>query len=241
MACTLVEDRQLKQFLDQGLSMEEALKRYHTKVLPHDMCQPMLLCLIEEVIFNANSKMQFEHFYRAAGQNAGKYFDWPGGDAVATCPGTGEAIQPDRKRRHLLVAHQMWGSYMHDSSLSQLSRIIPRILTMEGFEKLMGTPAENRRLKFTVNARDMAKEKSLDVYPEFLRAMTSNGNDVNAAMRLAFTSKTKQPKKLKNANDAWQDFHDSGRYLAFERAMENKTKLVSEQINSGGGSIPVIW
>ena len=34
---------------------------------------------------------------------------WPGVDAIATCPGTGEKVDPDSKRMHVLVAHSISG------------------------------------------------------------------------------------------------------------------------------------
>ena len=82
-----------------------AATKYFEQVPPHDMGQRMQLCLIAEVSFTRACEFNLNGHFRPQGPNAGKFFEWPGIDAIVTCPGTGEKVKPDGgKRMHLLVA-----------------------------------------------------------------------------------------------------------------------------------------
>lgn len=188
----------------------DATKKYFARVPPHDAGQRMQLCLIAEVGFTRACEFGLNDFYRPQGPNAGKCFEWPGIDAIVTCPGTGEKVKPDGgKRMHLLVAHSISGYQMHGSKLEIFDRIIPRILTIEGHERLMGGEpgSANRFVEGEAVHADGTQEITRNlVYPDALRRTTN----------------AKAPKRLQPMSQAWEGFHESGRYLMYERYVQEQ-------------------
>ena len=102
-----------------------------------------------------------------------------------------------------------------------LTRIIPRILTIAGHERLMGgdLSSDNRFVKGKATFTDGTEEITRNrVYPDALRSTT--------------TGKAKPPKRLQTMGQAWQDFNDSGRYLQYERCVQEQ----AARENVGGAS-----
>ena len=127
------------------------------RVPAHDMGKSMEHCLVAEVKYTTMCAQSFRAFYSDA-SNKGRFFDWPGGEAVCVCPGTGRRVETSTRERHLLVATQMCGFRVVGGTAHCLTRIIPRILTLEGYERLVGTAkgAPNRQTHLPPNAPRIA-------------------------------------------------------------------------------------
>jgi hypothetical protein len=206
IALVITENR-----LHGSISNRFQATEYCKLVPPHDNGSPMRLCLICEVVYTAVCKMGHEKMHSPANvANQGAYFDWPDTEGMATCPGTGEHIKPDRKRMHLLAVHEIHGSRRSGTEEHYVSRFIPRILTLEGYERLMGgtsADAANRCITATSGNR-------VQMYPELFRLMTTG------------RPKQRAPKHPKPVGFAWGEFHDSGRFLAYERyCMDNYKEM----------------
>ena len=157
--------------LQEDRPAPDGLKQYCSHVPAHSGGFAMELCLIAEVAWTQECYYNLQEFYRPSGSQAGRFFEWPGIEGIAVCPGTGEAVQPDGmhhrdtrgKKLHLLCAHSIHGFHQPGSELNILDRVIPRILTVEGFERLMGGVAgsPNRCVK------------GKPVYPDALRRSTT--------------------------------------------------------------------
>ena len=143
-----------------------------------------------------------EDFYgRHNLQNRGKYFDWPA--MVDACVGTGERVKTDNKRIHIMCAETIAGGVILSNSFHSLTRVIPRILTLEGYEKLMGNSPKDDKRRFVQTS---GPYKSMELYPTLLRKTCSK--DLKKKMN---------PKKPITFNKGWELFHESGRYLAYEK------------------------
>ena len=168
----------------------------------------MEYCLVEEVHFTDMCRAEFSHFYSNKASNRGSLFDWPGGNAVEICPGTGKKVSTSPTKRRLLVASRMCGWIARpDGQICMLTRVIPRILTLEGCEKMLGhTPRGSPNRLTQVSGPGAKKGSSVlqEVYPDLLR-------------RMAGLKPGKQRKRLPAAQRAWEAFHDTGHYLAYEK------------------------
>ena len=89
----------------------------------HDFGTSMQLCLVAEVRYTSSCRLGLHEFY--SHRNKGRMFDWPGIDAIETCPGTGERVLPHGKELRLLAAFQMRGYWMSQGTLQTLTRVIP--------------------------------------------------------------------------------------------------------------------
>ena len=127
---------------------------------------------------------------------------------VEICPGTGKKVPTSPTKRRLLVASRMCGwSARPDGPTCMLTRVIPRILTLEGYEKMLGhTPRGSPNRLTQVSGPGAKKGSSVlqEVYPDLLR-------------RMAGLKPGKQRKRLPAAQRAWEAFHDTGHYLAYEK------------------------
>ena len=171
-----------------------------TLVPVHIHC-PKKLILIAEVIYTDQCRFQMEEFYgRHNLENRGRYFDWPA--MIDACVGTGERVKTSHKRVHIMCAETIVGMVKMGDQEQHLIRLVPRILTLEGFEKIMGNSDDKRRFIATTGS----KYKGQQLYPELLRKTCSK--DLKKNMR---------PKKPITFNKGWELFHESGRYLAYER------------------------
>jgi len=130
---------------------------------------------------------------------------------VGGCPGTGEKVPFSYTERHFLVVCELAvsGVVAVGSKTNFLTRIMPRILTRKGYEKMMGgkkgTP--NRMLQAIVMETGEAADSkiSLELYPDALKITNPEGC------------------KVINAATAYSNFHEAGLYKAFERLMEDRT------------------
>jgi hypothetical protein len=170
------------------------------KVPDHSMGKLTEMCLVEEAVFTSNCAASFTDFYQSDPSNKGALFEWPAIEAIATCPGTGKRVGFSSKRAHILVACEMVGFCRQGSSLRAATRIIPRILTLEGFECLMSGCAPGGRCP--------GPDSCAEIFPQLLRRQVGHG--------------AKGLKRARSADDAWATFHSSGRYLAYEKICEQR-------------------
>jgi hypothetical protein len=176
---------------------EGAIKTWKQTVRPGLYCtlvprhMPVItrFAVVGEVTFTTACKMSFDMFY-AQPSNQGAYFAWPAGECVCICPGTGEVVAPDSKRVHLLVAANMYATRSKGSSLDMLTRIMPRILTIEGFNHMF--------------REDEGKDTH---YPSLVQQMCGRAK--------------------RTANKAWEEFHFTGKYLAYERFLLDESSKVN--------------
>lgn len=119
------------------------------------------------------------------------------------------------------------------SALEMLTRIMPRILTLRGYEALLGPvdepnyPFYQGNVMMTTSRVDVRTGKPVvcadsetvtrPFYPGVLRELAHGVGQKKA--------KNKPPPPL-TANAAWEKFHEEGMYLAFERLLEDKIREV---------------
>jgi len=184
---------------------------------------------VGEVVFTRACEECFLEFYSRP-SNRGRLFAWPDGACVAVCPGTGARVAPDGKSVHILVACQMHGATARGSTLHQLTRIMPRLLTLEGYRAMLGPEdapgfpgyqgvvrSVATRVDPTGKALGPPQTTMRPFYPEVLRSMCGGGGG----------GKGKAPKRPASANEAWERFHGAGLYLALERLLEDDLKEAS--------------
>jgi len=186
-------------------------RMYFQNVPPHMPVQ-MCFAVIGEVRFSTLDYIMFKDYYD---RQSSKFlnFRWPGIEAIVTCPGTGEEVKPHPRKIHLLVACEIAGGFTSASALNSLTRILPRILTLDGYEKMMGPQGKHRSVKkqkIVTTANGSLSPKVLqqevifeDFYPTALQSLQGG---------------------VMNASEAWEKFHSEGFYLAFEKLMKDERK-----------------
>ena len=180
------------------------------RVVPHHDCGDyMEYLLIEEVHYTMMCRVSFDCFYSQTA-NRGKRFNWPRIEAVETCPGTGRKVATSPTERRLLVCSRMmgWSLSPDGETMHLMTRILPRILTLQGYENLLGHTPEGSPNRITKVSGPGAKKGSnvlQEIYPDLLR-------------RMAGLKPHKQRKKLSTASDAWNTFNSNGNYTAYEKA-----------------------
>ena len=193
---------------------EENTRKYRELVPAH---APFLMsfALVGEVVWTPGCERDMLEFYSHPSNN-GTLFQWPQGECVGLCPGTGQKVVPDGKTVHLLVANQMHGTATR-RSLNMVTRIMPRVLTLAGYRAMLGpedAPGYKGHITSTMVKKDGRTGERLGapervtrpMYPDVLRDIVSSG---------------KAPGRPMPACDAWEAFHASGRYLALERMLED--------------------
>jgi hypothetical protein len=178
-------------------SAEFNAEEYFTRVPLHAPSQ-VVYAVIREVIWTKPDFLDFTDFYKT---EPGKLFDWPGAECVPICPGTGEKVSYSQTEKHLLVACNLQGNVFRGTTLHGLTRIMPRILTIKGYEKMMGPSGDHRCVMISKKERSVGTEK-VEFYPTALRLIKGSG---------AMT-----------ASQAYDEFHSSGLYKAFERLLDDE-------------------
>jgi hypothetical protein len=206
--------------------LNAAGKRYHTRVPAH-LPSPMMFCVIGEVTWTTKSKFVMDQYYHPDGVNKGKHCQWPGGNAVAVCPATGVIVQPDTEERYLLVAQRLQGMCEKDSHINLVDRIMPRILTLPGYDKIMENDPRSRGVRtMKTTGQGQQVESHLEFSPhivrtlsECIRSMAMRDVDVQASMAFEINEKFPVP-----AHIAWEVWTGSGQYEVFDRFLnDNKT------------------
>jgi hypothetical protein len=208
------------QVLREDVSRGHA-EGYFTQVPLHTPDQ-VVYAVIGEVVWTKPDFLDFTDFFK---NEPGKLFDWPGAECVPICPGTGEKVSYSRTEKHLLVACKLMGNVYRGSTLHAVSRIMPRILTIKGYEKMMGPSGDHRCVTISKKESSVGKEK-VEFYPTAFRLMKGNG--------------------VMTASQAYDEFHGSGLYKAFERLLDDEIAKLPSRIGnmrvnvdtSGSGADP---
>jgi hypothetical protein len=133
-------------------------EEYFTQVPIHTPFQ-VVYAVIAEVLWTQMDYADMKPFY---GTEVGRYFEWPGVDCIGICPGTGRKVPFSMTEKHFLVACVLQGTVLQQGQLISPTRIMPRILTKEGYERLMGPPGPHRQVSRVVNGES---RESVDFYP----------------------------------------------------------------------------
>ena len=157
-------------------------------------------------------------FY-ALPSNQGQLFAWPNGNCIDICPGTGERVVPDNKTIRLLVAYNMQGTVVRGNSVRMVTRIMPRILTIKGYEAMLGPKDDTSYPGWQGNVMSTLF-KCFDPQKGFMKPpetpVVQSQPFYPDALRL-FTDGAKPLQRPMTANDAWEEFNNSGRFKALER------------------------
>lgn len=206
--------------------LNAAGERYHARIPPHLPC-PMKFCVVGEVTWTAKSKFIMDGYYHPDGRNKSAFCRWPGGNVVAVCPGTGKIVQPSTKERHLLVAQRLQGMTMGNgdgSRMNLVDRIMPRILTMRGYDEIMDKNPSSRVVEtMKTVGHGQPVQSRLEFYPYIVRTLSDNvrsmamrDGDVQATMAAEIDARLPIP-----AHIAWEVWTGSGQFAAFDRYLND--------------------
>jgi hypothetical protein len=176
--------------------------KYRTEVPTH-MPFPVVYAIIGEVLCTQRDYADMKPYCKEVGQ----HFEWPGVDCIGICPGTGRKVPFGMTEKHFLVANVIQGTVIQEESLISFTRIVPRILTKEGYERRMGPPGPHRQVSYTVNGeiRD-----HIEFYPDAFSEMPF----------------------FDTASKAYDHFHSTGLYNAFERWVDTKKQGTRYEMNN---------
>jgi hypothetical protein len=114
------------------------------------------------------------------------------------------------------------------STLHALTRVMPRILTFKGYEKMMGSSVDTcsggDHRCVMISKKEPGTPEKVELYPTALRWMKGN-HVMSASMR-------------------FDEFHTTGLYKAFERllddekagALKHKSRVAGMKVNFGTSS-----
>ena len=172
----------------------------------------VVFAVIREVTWNKVDFDDFADFYKS---EPGSLFDWPGAECIPICPGTGEKVPYSQTQKHILVACNLQGTVIRGSALNGLTRIMPRILTFKGYEKMMGpsvyTSGDDHRCVM-ISKKEPGTPEKVELYPTALRLMKGN--------------------HVMPASMAYDEFHTNGLYKAFERMLDDEKADAVKLCNS---------
>lgn len=116
-----------------GLSDKESWFRYNCLVPPHS---PALVKygVIREVVWTRSCESSLNAFYSKKCTQE-KLFEWPGAKCIGISPGTGQRVPFSTTA--LLVVEVLQGNVLSGETLKSITRIMPRILTYEGYERMV--------------------------------------------------------------------------------------------------------
>jgi hypothetical protein len=141
--------------------------------------------------------------WKAVWDSEGNRFEWPGVDCIGICPGTGKKVPFSMTEKHILVACELQATVLQQGQHIVSLRITPRILTKEGYERLMGPPGPHRQLSPVVNGKS---QERVEFYPT------------------AFSDIAKKTAAFSTASMAYDEFCAAGLYKAFELWLEKEGK-----------------
>jgi MYND finger len=199
------------------LTKGDLTKAYFGSVVPLHAPSVYRYIVIAEVVYTPLCQHSLGEHY-----GTGLHFAWPGEEAIGLCPGTGVNVQPDSTSRHILVAFNMMGTQrVEGDHFIACYRIVPRILTIAGYERMV---AENERQAVDIGAhttRDNATIHPHPFYPDVVRAMTRrliSDNPLAPSVLLGGISGVFEPLEPPlTAEQAWEKFLTSALYFAWVR------------------------
>ena len=175
--------------------------------VPNHFPQPSVYAVIGQVVWTKGCQRELAAFYDHGGSGGdGKFFRWPGGDAIGICPATGTAVRTDGRTPHLLVVCEMQGCKAIGTGLHQCFRLLPRILTREGYMRMVREGERNCVRTLRSAASGEVVEDSVPFFPEGLRYFSAWGD------------------KVVPASQGWSTWHAQGAYAAYERLLEDKRR-----------------
>ncbi len=191
--------------------IEMPIEEYFKKVPSHTP-HIMTFAILAEVVWTKSCQEDMEFFFNDR-KNAGAMFKWPGAECVGICPGTGKRVPYSFSKKHLLVVCNMQGNVFRGSGFHMLTRMMPRILTIEGYKKLLGPDKEDRSLNVKIASTTVSsegfsntswKDDDKEFYPGQLRIMNAD-----------------KPKWL-TASMAYELFNTSGEYDLYDKYLQTK-------------------
>ena len=183
--------------------VERPIEEYAKKV-PYHSPLPIEYGIIGEVIWTKADYEDMDAYFRQSVQKGVLFKKWPGAESVGICPGTGKRVPFSRSKKHLLILCNMMGTVIRDGDVCALTRLMPRILTIEGYHKLLGPDKEDGCIPKRIGGHQKdAKTILTEFYPKQLRIFNAN-----------------KPKFL-TASMAYDIFHQSD-YKLYERYLERK-------------------
>ena len=202
----------LQEFLAGPCTDETAAE--HLKRVPGHAPMPSEFAVLGEVVWTPDCKRELAAFYDHGGSGGdGKFFRWPGGDAIGVCPCTGETVKTDGRTRHILVACEMQGQKAVGSHLHSCTRILPRILTRLGFESMVdSSQACTVTLRHTSTGD--TTEENVPFFPKGIHFFSLWGD------------------KAPPAGVGWSDWHAEGAYAAYERLQEDKRRKLGSELRA---------
>mmetsp|Transcript_36286 Transcript_36286/g.116245 ORF Transcript_36286/g.116245 Transcript_36286/m.116245 type:complete len:329 (-) Transcript_36286:217-1203(-) len=186
------------------------------KVVPPHQPVLMSFAVVGECVWTRACAIEMCDFYGSEA-NRGALFDWPDGNAVPVCPATGDTVTPDQRTVHLLVACNVAGSSVATGDATrQLTRIIPRVLTIDGYKRMFATK-DHQQVDDNDVPRTHDRRARVDFYPTAMRAMLSGGKC-----------------RVLPASALWAEWHANGYYLAYERGLEVERKELFDKYGPDG-------
>ena len=193
----------------------------------------MYFGIVGEVVLTDECKPCFERLFGGA-HKRGRFFEWPGAEAIYVCPGTGAVVEPTPSQNirgapvHLLVAQQIKGAIPAGDGVpseavgQHTTRMIPRILTVEGYERLMGGGAKDAEHRCIQSQRHTGSGRPAvmlrPMYPNLVRMM-------NCALHRRHLSEEEivaDPGDVPPASMAWEDFEQHGGNTAFQAYLNDR-------------------
>jgi tetratricopeptide (TPR) repeat protein len=147
-----------------GIPQAEGKGKWQTVVPPHNSPVTEMMVL-GECLWTPMCMSSLCDHYR---DYPGRYFKWPSGKTIGTCPSTGKTICPDTSTVRLMVIYNIWGAVQTGGTQQSMSRPMPRIMTVEGYERLVGgTPADHHRCILHRLSENEATR--IPFYPDFVQ------------------------------------------------------------------------
>jgi hypothetical protein len=112
--------------------------------------------------------------------------------------------------KYFLVANVIQGTVIQQEKLISPTRIVPRILTNEGYERLMGPPGPHRQVSRVVKGEI---REQVEFYPNAFSDMT-----------------TRNPAYF-TVSMAYDQFHSTGLYSTSERWVNTEKQATRTEMN----------
>jgi hypothetical protein len=201
--------------------------RRYQELVPLHAPALAFFAVIREVIYTPLCDMQMRFFY-AMPSNQGQMFAWPNGDCIGICPGTGERVMPDDKTVHLLVAYNMQGTVMRGKSVRLVTRIMPRILTLKGYDAMLGPKDDTSFPGWQGNVTSTLVQcfdpQKGGMQPPPDTPITQYQPFYPDVLRILSDGEIRRKRPM-TANDAWEEFNNLGRFKALERMLLDEAEM----------------
>ena len=235
----------------QERACHDASNDDYNSIVPLHMPLSQEMFVLGEVIFTAQCKLSLTMHYR---QYPGQWFQWPTGETIGICPGTGKKITPDKHTKHLMVTWSMFGSFVSGSTGHMMNRVFPRILTLEGYQKIVGGSlhdphrcVQEIEVHTSKNGTVTRTPKNIPFYPDFVHQNEKNGQALSkrkgnpgASPFFYVPKKARSSKKGPVfASDAFQRYSEDLWEKDFERYVMVKSSSIMQRVSSPGLNVSV--